>query len=89
MLEGIQLSKCSFMTLPLCSIQILKPQRPVNRSQSEESEKIPDDHLCMLWHVKIGGVTVKLGGMAKGSGMIHPNMATMLGVRYFNLSVCT
>ncbi|CAK9860009.1 unnamed protein product, partial [Sphagnum jensenii] len=29
---------------------------------------------------KIGGVTVRLGGMAKGSGMIHPNMATMLGV---------
>ncbi|MFW6035685.1 MAG: bifunctional glutamate N-acetyltransferase/amino-acid acetyltransferase ArgJ [Halothermotrichaceae bacterium] len=24
------------------------------------------------------GTTVKLGGMAKGSGMIHPNMATML-----------
>jgi len=27
---------------------------------------------------KIGGKTVTLGGMAKGSGMIHPNMATML-----------
>jgi glutamate N-acetyltransferase/amino-acid N-acetyltransferase len=29
--------------------------------------------------VCIGGKTVTLGGMAKGSGMIHPNMATMLG----------
>lgn len=29
---------------------------------------------------KIGGTTVRLGGIAKGSGMIHPNMATMLGV---------
>ena len=28
----------------------------------------------------IGGQTVRLGGMAKGSGMIHPNMATMLSV---------
>ena len=28
----------------------------------------------------IDGKEVKLGGMAKGSGMIHPNMATMLGV---------
>ncbi|XP_037420439.1 arginine biosynthesis bifunctional protein ArgJ, chloroplastic-like [Triticum dicoccoides] len=28
----------------------------------------------------IGGVPIKIGGMAKGSGMIHPNMATMLGV---------
>lgn len=27
----------------------------------------------------LGGRTVCLGGMAKGSGMIHPNMATMLG----------
>jgi len=26
----------------------------------------------------IQGVSVKIGGMAKGSGMIHPNMATML-----------
>ena len=26
----------------------------------------------------IGGVTVRVGGMCKGSGMIHPNMATML-----------
>jgi glutamate N-acetyltransferase/amino-acid N-acetyltransferase len=26
----------------------------------------------------LGGKTVTLGGMAKGSGMIHPNMATML-----------
>jgi len=27
----------------------------------------------------VGGQTVTVGGMAKGSGMIHPNMATMLG----------
>ncbi|MDF2822268.1 MAG: argJ1, partial [Clostridiales bacterium] len=28
---------------------------------------------------EIDGKTVTIGGMAKGSGMIHPNMATMLG----------
>src|SRR5215216_73164 len=28
--------------------------------------------------VEIGGVTVAVGGTAKGSGMIHPNMGTML-----------
>jgi glutamate N-acetyltransferase/amino-acid N-acetyltransferase len=28
--------------------------------------------------IGIGGVPVRIGGMAKGSGMIHPNMATML-----------
>ena len=29
--------------------------------------------------IQIGGQTVTLTGIAKGSGMIHPNMATMLG----------
>ena len=29
---------------------------------------------------RIGGKTVRIGGMAKGAGMIHPQMATMLGV---------
>ena len=29
--------------------------------------------------IEVGGKIVKIGGMAKGSGMIHPNMATMLG----------
>lgn len=28
--------------------------------------------------IQIGGKTVTIGGMAKGSGMIHPNMCTML-----------
>src|SRR4029077_5552573 len=28
--------------------------------------------------VEVGGATVRVGGMCKGSGMIHPNMATML-----------
>ena len=27
---------------------------------------------------KIGGKTIRIGGIAKGSGMIHPNMGTML-----------
>lgn len=30
--------------------------------------------------VQVDGHRVTIGGMAKGSGMIHPNMATMLGV---------
>ena len=29
--------------------------------------------------IKLNGQPVKIGAMAKGSGMIHPNMATMLG----------
>ncbi len=30
--------------------------------------------------VELGGREVRIGGMAKGSGMIHPQMATLLGV---------
>ncbi|MFW6288010.1 MAG: bifunctional ornithine acetyltransferase/N-acetylglutamate synthase, partial [bacterium] len=33
------------------------------------------------------GITVKVGGMAKGSGMIHPNMATMLGFITTDISI--
>lgn len=29
--------------------------------------------------IRIGGKAVRIGAIAKGSGMIHPNMATMLG----------
>ncbi len=29
--------------------------------------------------IDINGITVNIGGMAKGSGMVHPNMATTLG----------
>ena len=35
----------------------------------------------------IGDKEVKLGGMAKGSGMIHPNMATLLGVITTDLAI--
>lgn len=34
----------------------------------------------------LGGKTVRIGGIAKGSGMIHPNMATMLG--FLTTDVC-
>jgi glutamate N-acetyltransferase/amino-acid N-acetyltransferase len=35
----------------------------------------------------IDGKEITLGGMAKGSGMIHPNMATMLGVVTTDLNI--
>ena len=34
----------------------------------------------------LGGKTCRLGGMAKGSGMIHPNMATTLN--FVTTDVC-
>lgn len=36
---------------------------------------------------KLGEKEVKIGGMAKGSGMIHPNMATMLGFITSDISI--
>lgn len=33
----------------------------------------------IAYEFEIGGKTVTIGGMCKGSGMIHPNMCTMLG----------
>jgi len=41
------------------------------------TDKFPKECSC---EIKIDGKTVKIGGMAKGAGMIHPNMATMLAV---------
>ncbi|XP_078435993.1 arginine biosynthesis protein ArgJ family [Wolffia australiana] len=38
---------------------------------------------------KVGSFIIRVGGMAKGSGMIHPNMATMLGVITTDASVAT
>ncbi|XP_068644231.1 arginine biosynthesis bifunctional protein ArgJ, chloroplastic isoform X2 [Aristolochia californica] len=38
---------------------------------------------------EIGGKYIRIGGMAKGSGMIHPNMATMLGVVTTDASVAS
>ncbi len=36
---------------------------------------------------EIGGKTVHMGGMCKGSGMIHPNMGTMLGFITTDLAI--
>ena len=37
--------------------------------------------------VQIGGTTITITGMAKGSGMIQPNMATMLGYMFTDASI--
>ncbi len=36
----------------------------------------------------LGGKTVHIGGMVKGSGMIHPNMATMLAFITTDAAIC-
>lgn len=37
--------------------------------------------------LEIQGENIRIGGMAKGSGMIHPNMATMIGVITTDLNI--
>lgn len=39
--------------------------------------------------LKIGGHVIRVAGMAKGSGMIHPNMATMLAFITTDAHVCS
>lgn len=41
------------------------------------------------YSAEIDGVTVYMGGTSKGSGMIHPNMATMLGFITSDVSIST
>lgn len=41
----------------------------------------------LSYEVMVGGHPIHIGGIAKGSGMIHPNMATMLGYITTDLSL--
>jgi glutamate N-acetyltransferase/amino-acid N-acetyltransferase len=58
-----------------------KQLSPANGRSAAEAIMTTDTvpkHLAVK--VKLSGGTVTLGGMAKGAGMIHPNMATMLSL---------
>jgi glutamate N-acetyltransferase/amino-acid N-acetyltransferase len=70
--------------LPMGKIKTGIKQILMNEYENEENFKksILTTDTCMKQiavQVKIDGKTVTIGGTAKGSGMIHPNMATMLG----------
>ncbi|MBD1383447.1 bifunctional ornithine acetyltransferase/N-acetylglutamate synthase [Metabacillus arenae] len=62
-------------------IQELKPGAETASADSFEQAILTTDlvqkNACV--QVEIDGKTVTIGGASKGSGMIHPNMATMLG----------
>lgn len=50
-------------------------------SGTEAAKAIMTTDTCekeLAVEIEVGGKTVTIGGMAKGSGMIHPNMCTML-----------
>ena len=47
-----------------------------NASKAIMTTDTKNKEVCV--QVEIGGKTITIGGMSKGSGMIHPNMCTML-----------
>ncbi len=56
----------------------LSPDNGLAAAQAIMTTDTHPKHLAV--QVELPGGVVTIGGMAKGSGMIHPNMATMLGV---------
>lgn len=62
-------------------IQELKPQKDISASDDFCQSILTTDTCVKKVHVtvKVDGVDVQVAGAAKGSGMIQPNMATMLG----------
>ncbi len=70
--------------LPIARIKDAVPDllaRVTRRGGSEAARAIMTTDLKpkeTAVRARLGGRTVTVGGMAKGSGMIHPNMATML-----------
>lgn len=68
--------------LPMALIRDHVPQITLKENGGEEFAKaiLTTDtrikHMAVTF--KVGGSTVTVGGVSKGSGMIHPNMATML-----------
>ena len=72
--------------LPIDRIQVGVEKLAADKSDSieagtEAAKAIMTTDTCekeLAVEIEIGGKTVTIGGMAKGSGMIHPNMCTML-----------
>ena len=72
--------------LPIDRIQAGVEKLAVAKSDSieagtEAAKAIMTTDTCekeLAVEIEIGGKTITIGGMAKGSGMIHPNMCTML-----------
>ena len=76
----------SYMQLPMdkltAGIEVLAEKKNDSLENGTEAAKaIMTTDTCekeLAVEIEIGGKTVTIGGMAKGSGMIHPNMCTML-----------
>jgi len=62
--------------LPRAAARLAPDQWPAAAEAIMTTDTVPKARSCQL---RLGPCTVTVTGMAKGSGMINPNMATMLG----------
>ncbi|MFM8552191.1 MAG: bifunctional glutamate N-acetyltransferase/amino-acid acetyltransferase ArgJ [Nitrospiraceae bacterium] len=71
-----------FLPMPVIRQGVPRLVRRLRRSGGREAAKaiLTTDLKAkeVALQTRIAGTTITVGGMAKGSGMIHPNMATML-----------
>ena len=58
-------------------LEALSPEGGAAAANAILTTDLTDKQIAL--EAELGGRRVRIGGMAKGSGMIHPNMATMLG----------
>lgn len=77
MLLACVLAACARPLPPSLRAWPLSHRPPAPYKLSQTTDLVSKEAALQL---NLGGKTVHLGGMCKGSGMIHPNMATMLGV---------
>jgi glutamate N-acetyltransferase / amino-acid N-acetyltransferase len=85
--EKILVASTGVIGVPLPMQKIRKhASRLVSESADDGSERAAEAILTtdliektIALEGEIAGKTVRIGGIAKGSGMIHPNMATLLG----------
>jgi len=86
--EEVLMCSTGVIGVPLEMDKITKGISYCSEHLSHEIEKAHESAAAILTtdtftkeiavELKCGETTVRIGGMAKGSGMIHPNMATML-----------
>lgn len=75
---GVQLPMARMLPGIQTAASQLSPEGGLSAAQAIMTTDTHPKHLAV--QIELSGGIVTIGGMAKGSGMIHPHMATMLGV---------
>jgi len=83
------------VTMPMDIVKAGIPKTAATLKEGFEASELAAEAIMTTDTVKktialeeeIGGVKITMGGMGKGSGMIHPNMATLLGFITTDISI--